>query len=126
MAEETKVSLYIGTDFDYAFHILNEAKTQAIDITGWTLSWMLKRKATDEDVDALLVKTTTAGGVVIAGAFNATPGLNLQRATVTVQDTDTDALAAASCRFELKRMDAGVETVLADGPLTLKRSVHHT
>ena len=45
---------------------------------------------------------------------------------MTVLDTDTDAIAPGLYHYELKRTDAGFETPLALGTLTLKRGVHRT
>lgn len=119
--------LPIGTDFSYPYHIYtSSAQTTSLDITGFALSWMLKRKLTDADAAASLTKTTANGGIAIAGAFNATPGSNLQRATVTVLDTNTDSLAPGIYHWELKRTDAGLETRLAYGRVELVRGVHRS
>lgn len=125
MAKETATTLFIGTDHQFKYHIQNDAETAALDVTGWALSWMIKRSKNHSDAEALLTKTTTGGGVVIAGTFNADPALNLQRATVSIFDTDTDGQPAGVRYYELKRMDAGSETILAYGELELLRSVHH-
>lgn len=84
---------------------------------------MVKLAPSDADAAALVTKTTAAG-IAIAGAFNSVPGTNAQRATVTVDDTDTATLTAGVRAWELKRTDAGYETVLAYGALTLRRGVH--
>jgi hypothetical protein len=123
MAKETAATLFLGTDYEYPFTILNAAETAAINISGWTLSWMVKRKKTDTDANALLTKTTSSG-ITISGTWNTDPDVNTQVATVAVADTDTDTLPAGLGHYELKRTDAGSETVLAYGPLELKRSVH--
>lgn len=121
MAKETAATLWSGTDFQYIFHILNDAETAAVNIAGWTLSWKVKIKRSHADGDAVLTKTPT-----IAGTYNADTTLNLQRATVSVEDVDTDSLAARTYVYELKRMDAGAETILAYGDLELSQSVHRS
>ena len=127
MAKQTTLNPYfLGTDFAYVFHIQNAAETASIDIAGWALSFMLKNRQTDADLSALLTKTTAAGTVSISGAFNATPATNTQRATVTIADTDTDALATGVKHWELKRTDAGLEAILAYGSVELRRGVHRT
>ena len=127
MAKETNLTgddgYWLGTDFSYAYHIKNEAEDTSIDITGYALSWMVKRNASDADADAL-VTYTTASGITIAGTFNATPASNTQRATVAVVDTDTHNLPPGLYRYELKRTDAGAETILAFGPIQCKQGVH--
>lgn len=125
MAKETNgVPLGIGEDLTFPYTILNATETTAIDITGWALSWMVKRAAADPDGAAILTKTTSAG-IVISGVFNAAPATNTQVATVTVADTDTEPLSPGPYVYELKRTDAGAETTLAYGTLTLLQRVHH-
>lgn len=125
MAKETNLELYTNTDRDYEFPVLDETETTAINITGWALSFMIKRSIEDPDRHALVTKTTGAG-IVISGSFNVDPTLNTQLATVSVADSDTERLTAAPCVYELRRTDAGFETPLAFGKLSLKQSVHRT
>ena len=130
MAKQTTLpAYYLGTDFAYIFEILNEAETAALDIGGWALSFMVKRDREDSDAAALITKTTGDGAIVIAGVFDAVPATNQQRATVTIADSDTDPTDPAmrgTKWWELKRTDAGLETVLADGTVPFRRGVHHT
>jgi hypothetical protein len=125
MAKETTTldPLFLGTDHEYIFDIRDEAEAVSLDINTWDLSWMLKRKLPDEDANALLTKTI-GSGITVAGTFNADPASNAQRATTVIVDTDTDTLRPATCHWELKRTDAGFETVLAYGTVELKRGVH--
>lgn len=112
-----------GTDFTYPCEILNGAETAAIDITGWALSWLVKRYKADADVAALITKTTSSG-IAIAGSYNATPASNTQRATITVEDTDTTSLSPGLYYHELKRTTSGSETVLITGLFELADTVH--
>lgn len=123
MAKDTALELYIGTDHQFAFHVKDDDEDVAIDITAFALSFMVKRHRSDVDADALITKTT-ASGIAIAGTFNSAPGSNLQRATVTLADTDSSALAPGVRHYELKRTDDGFETVLAYGTFTFRRGVH--
>lgn len=126
MAIETATELFIGADHQFPCTIYtSNAQTACVNIAGWGLSWKVKRSLDDPDSKSLVTKTTAAG-IVISGAFNATPAVNTQLATVTVEDIDTDGLQAGVYHHELKRTDAGFETVLAYGPLTLLRGVHRT
>lgn len=118
------VQLKIGTDHRYEYRIGNAANTLAVDITGWAMSWMVKRHAYDLDAAAVLVKTTAAGGVTITGIFNETLTLNAQVARVTISDDDTAALLPNLYVYELKRTDAGFETPLSAGFLELDYAVH--
>jgi hypothetical protein len=123
MAKETPAEYFIGTDHQFVYEILDDDESAAIDVTSWALSWMWKRRASDPDERAVLTKTS-GSGIAVAGTYNADPDVNLQRATVTVEDTDTLTVAAGLYVFELKRTDAGFETVLAYGALTVRRGVH--
>jgi hypothetical protein len=125
MAKETALELYLGTDHTFIHQCLNEDEDAVIEITGWALSWMIKRSRSQVDASAVLTKTTSSG-IAISGTYNADPDVNTQLATVTIADTDTDALTAGSCIWELKRTDAGSETILGYGPITLIRSVHRS
>lgn len=124
MAKETAIELWRATDFSYEYTIKNAAESQCINISGWALSWMIKRRKSDLDASALLVKTTAVGGIAIAGVFNVDPALNAQVATVTIADTDTTTIAEGLHYWELKRTDDGFETVLAYGRIDLRRPVH--
>jgi hypothetical protein len=129
MAKETILDpYYLGTDFGFPFLILNKDETASLDITAWSLSFMYKADRADLDGAALLTKTTALGGIAIAGTFDASPDptVNLQRATVSILDTDTDSMTPRIVYWELKRTDPGVETVLADGTQELRRGVHRT
>jgi hypothetical protein len=102
---------------DYAVNPLNGAVTGTLqDITGWTLSWLVKRKASDLDAAALITKTTTSGIALT------TPASGL--CTITVADTDTDSIPAGTYHHELKRMDSGFESVLIQGRVVLRGAVH--
>jgi hypothetical protein len=124
MAIKTNLTLQTGTDHRYEFAILDSAQTAAVDISGWALSWMLKRTPQVADAQASLVKSTTVSGITITGTYDASPATNTQRAAVDIADTDTDPLPPSLYFYELKRMDAGLEAVLAYGNLVLVQSIH--
>lgn len=124
MAKETADEIWLGTDLTRSFHIKDEAETTSINITGFALSYMVKRDKDDADASAILTKTTAGGAIVIAGSFNATPASNAQRATLTLADTDTSSLYGGLYHWELKRTDDGSETVYAYGRMTFIRGVH--
>ena len=109
---------FIGEDKSLPFTIYQSDKRTIQAITGWTLSWMLKRSLADADVDALLTKTTTSGISLT------TPASGL--CTVTIADTDTDSIEPGRYYHELKRMDDGNETVLSQGRCVLRRGVHRS
>ena len=124
MSKVTNTSLVLGTDFQYPLHVQNGAETASIDITGWTISWMLKKNKSDADAAAIITKTTATSALAIAGTFNAMSATNTQRATLTLTDTDTASLNPGLYRYEFKRTDDGFETPLAEGLFELKHGVH--
>lgn len=119
MAKQTALKLFLGEDKQLQFSILNDAETAAVDITGWSCDFMIKRRKSDLDANAVLTKTASVSGI-----FNASPALNTQIAIVFILDTDTTALAEGLCLYELKRMDANFETVLSYGTIELMKAVH--
>ena len=134
MAKLTATELWIGEDHQFKFTVLDDEEVVAIDITTWSLSWMVKRRRSHADSLALLLKVTTGGapGIVIGGTFNAAPETNTQVATVSVDDIDTDgsglvaAIQPVLAYYELKRMTPGGEAPLAYGPLVFRQGVHRT
>lgn len=85
-------------------------------MTGWALSWVMKRNASDADASAILTKTTAGGGITLTSA---------SRARVVIAAGDTDGtVRPRQYWIELKRTDAGNERVLARGLGKLQRSAH--
>jgi hypothetical protein len=117
------VELFLGEDRSFPIHIKNADETVSIDIAGWGLSWIIKRRASDSNGNAILRKTTGAG-IAITGTFDANPVTNTQRATVSVADTDTEAKDPGLYLWELKRTDANQETILAYGRILFVGSAH--
>lgn len=114
----TSASQYFtGEDKALAFTIYQGRSSTVQDITGWALSWMVKARKTDADSAALVTKTT-ADDIALT-----TPASGL--CTVTVTDSDIANLTGdVTYWHELKRTDAGNETVLAQGTFTLSQAVH--
>jgi hypothetical protein len=67
MAKETALSCFLDTDRAFPFAIRDSTELVPIDVTGYALSWMLKRNRYAPDSEALIEKTTANGGLVIAG-----------------------------------------------------------
>lgn len=122
---------FTGTDKILTFEILDSDPTAnpnaaPIDLTTWTLNWMVKRNPKTVDASALLTKAA-GSGLSLVGIFNSVRATNTQRVRVVVSDTDlqTAALkAVVEYRHELKRMDAGSEEVLVFGTMVLMQAVH--
>lgn len=87
------------------------------NVTGWSLSYMLKDSPADADSAARITKTT-ASGIALT-----TPASGI--VTVSISDTDTESLVADALYYqELKRTDSGFETVLSQGTVRLRQSLH--
>jgi hypothetical protein len=117
---------FIGEDKLLVFGPVLDANGAGVDISGWALSWKLKRELSDADVDAVRSKTTGSGAINVIGTYDATLANNTQRIRVTVLDTDTDDVRERLYYHELKRTDAGLETVLTFGTARLLRGVHRS
>lgn len=112
LGEDKRLSVAVYADRD---------RTVPLNVTGMAMSWKL---ATAAGVAAAVTKTTGGGGIAITGVFNADPALNSQRVEVTVDDNETDALAATTWWHELKRTDPGLEAILVHGSVVLLGPVH--
>ena len=94
------------------------------NISGWALSFMVKRNKQDSDAMAKFTKTV-GSGVVIQGTFNASQGLNTQRAVASLTKTElATMLSTVTYYYEWKRTDTNVETVLAHGTFSVRQGVH--
>lgn len=124
MANKTNVEFFQSDDVLLQFAILNASQTLAVDVSTWSISFMLKRVLRDLDVAKLLEKTTASGDVFLVGTFDPDPTVNTQRVRVKVNAADLATIEPGVCKYELKRMDASFEAVLAYGNATLIRSVH--
>lgn len=82
------------------------------DITGYALQYILRRRADDPAEE--IAKTTSSGIAITDGTGGA--------CEVTINDTDTDALAAVQYFQTIRRTDEGSETVLAFGSVVLKKA----
>lgn len=90
-----------------------------VNVSGWSLTWALRLKDNSAD-PALIQKSTGGSGITVEGTFNSNPALNTQLVVIQLEDSDsynppTVELKAARYRHSLKRMDAGIETVLFFG-----------
>jgi len=107
---------FTGEDKTITATIYQADGTTPQNITGWSLSYLWKRAKTDADAEAVLVKTTTAGITLTTPVSG--------ECTITIADTDTDGLVARQYWHELKRTDAGSETVLTTGTVELQQAAH--
>jgi hypothetical protein len=109
---------FVGEDKSLIVTVYQQDKRTLQNITSWSLSWMLKEHLSDADNVALLTKTTSSGITLT------TPTSGV--CTVSIADTDTDSIVPGRYYHELKRTDAGNETVLSHGRCVLRRGVHRS
>ena len=107
---------YQNTDYPFEVQAV-DTNGDPVDISGMALSWLLKRRSSDPDANAIITKTTSAGIVITDGPN----GICL----VTVSADDTDGTVKPGVYVhELKRTDAGNERVIINGLAVLRRSAH--
>lgn len=134
------ITINFDTDVELPFVIwdgdgLTDAQLQAQidagtasrkDVTGWDLAFAMRKKVNSAD-PPLITKSTSVGGIAIEGTFGGSPD---QLVVVSIDDTDTydpDSsptveIKAGNYVYALKRVGAGVETVLVEGTLTVHRT----
>jgi len=117
MIPESSIRIVRGTDISLRFTMMNVTA-----ITGWAVTWTLK-KLSQGSLGSALISKTVGSGVALTDTTN---GI----ITVTIEDSDTDSLVLnsdldneESYLWDLKRTDAGSETVLARGDLVLLRPI---
>lgn len=107
-------ALFVGEDKTVRLELLTgnpalDNTSVPVDMAGWAMVFDVRSKDTSDD-PAILSKTP-----VVSGAYNAVRATNVQRAFVTLTDTDMDLVREKRYRFSWKRIDPGNETVLAWG-----------
>ena len=114
--------VFLGEDKILEFAIYaDHAMTTPVDVSGWDLIWVLRKK--DGSADPALIEKETGDGITVVGAFDSDPAANTQRVRVTLLDTDTYdpeaspavELRKGKYRHSLKRLDDGSETILVFG-----------
>jgi phenylpyruvate tautomerase PptA (4-oxalocrotonate tautomerase family) len=110
---------FIGEDKTIPFEIYSSDEATMQNITGWALAFYIRQR---DGSDKKLLTKTTVSGITIAGSYNADQSTNTQRATVSIDDTDTDHWQPGGYSYALWRTDASNETVLAYGTLHLKKA----
>lgn len=106
---------FTNSDKVLSFAVKQSDGESVQDISGWSLSWVLKKYRTTPDASALVSKT--GSDITIT---NGPLGL----CELTVEDEDTADIPAGLYVHELKRIDAGAETPLCEGTAVLLQSAH--
>lgn len=117
MAVETNITKgqwFIGSDLVLRFNIKQEDLITPQDMTGWTLSFVLREKTQDGTIK---ISKTTSSGIALANGS----GTN-DRANVTIQRADTLALREGIYWYALWRSDDPNDTVLAYGSAYLTKA----
>lgn len=110
---------FTGEDRVLEFTIYQADGTTPQDISGWELSWFLKRSKKDADSAAVLAKTNDGSPsdvTIVDGPAG--------RVDVLINADDTLDLVARVYRHELKRMDTGEKTIESYGDATLQQALH--
>ncbi len=106
---------FTASDFPFEVQVL-DVDGDPENITGWAMSWVMKKKATMADANAAIKKVTANAGITIS---NAAEGICLVH--VLAEDS---AVTNGTYVHELKRTDAGSQRVLVRGLAVLRKGTH--
>lgn len=104
MATSANISFYKGEDIT-----LTVTMSPVTNITGWTLQFMVKKQYGDATAQ---ITKTVGSGITITDATNGV-------FTVAIARADTSGLDPGVYVFDIQRTNAGNQTVLTIGNLTL-------
>jgi hypothetical protein len=110
---------FLGENKVLRFEIFGADDVTPIDVATFAMKWAAARKRTGE---VLIEKTTADDEIEVTGVFDVDPVVNTQRVEVTVDDSDTDDLAAGVYDHALKRMDTDDEGILSWGDLRFRQA----
>lgn len=117
--------LVIGTaEPKPAYQVLSEDGSEAINVTGFTFSWMLKRDLEDEDADA--IAHIVNADINVTGTFDADPDVNEQRVIPNLLAVHTAGEEPGYVYGELRRTNSGFERVVDKRKFALVRGVHRS
>lgn len=106
-----------NTDFAVECFITAADGVSAENVTGWSLSWMLKKRSRDADAAALITKNTVSGITIVDGAAG--------HVRVTIHAADTASpFVGGQYRHELKRTDVGFKNILIEGEFYIGQALH--
>lgn len=111
-------TLFVGEDKIVELELVDDpdaASPVPVNMAGWEVLFDVRSK----DASSTAIFTKTAA---IVGIYNAVRASNTQRARVTLTDTEMNTVKQKTYRHSWKRMDDGVETVLARGPFTPEKA----
>ena len=107
---------YIGEDTVITFDVVEDDEITPQNMAGWGLTWEMKALPSTPSASAVITKTVGSG--IAIGNGSATD----DRATVTIDDDDTEGLTPGVYYHQLRRTDAGTEVILTVGDALLRAS----
>lgn len=107
--------LFVGEDKTLVLELIDTAGLP-VNMAGWALVFDVRKKD-NSAAPAIFSKTPT-----ITGVFNAARATNTQRATVSLSDDELNTITNITYRHSWKRIDAGIETVVAYGPMIVEKA----
>lgn len=100
-------------------HILEypgDASSAVVNVSGFAMTCEV-RTALDA-ASPVFTLTTSGGEITVGGVFNASQALNTQYVDIFISDTNSLLLVPPGTYYwALKRMDAGLETIIAFGTM---------
>lgn len=117
---------FLGEDKVLRLKVYEQDGTTPINVDGWSLLYVLRKKDKDPD-PPILSKTTTGSSpkISIEGTFNIDPEANMQVVLVTFDSDDTTNLEAKTYRYSIKRTDSGNERILTYGGQEFLQATAH-
>jgi hypothetical protein len=109
MSATNSITIYKGESIVQPFTHVIEGTTTPVNITGWTITFTLKRKATD--TSALL----TATAQIVSGSAGTY--------TISLTHAQTAALYAGTYAYDIQRTDTGSEAVISIGIFSVSQEV---
>lgn len=106
--------LFVGEDKTFRLEVLLPTLLP-VDATGWSILFDIRVKDTSSEY--IISRTAT-----LTGVYSPVRGTNTQRAVVVLTDTDLNLFHAKTYRYSWKRMDDGLETVLAYGDFSPQKA----
>ena len=107
---------FIGEDTVITIDVVADDGVTPQNMAGWSLAWELKPLPSTAVASANISKTVGSG--ITIGDGSATD----DRATITIDDDDTEGLDAGVYYHQLRRTDAGAEVILTVGDALLRAS----
>jgi hypothetical protein len=116
----SELEMYRGDDESFDIAVTKDGI--AVDLTGASIRFTAKRRATDVDLEAVIAKTSAvAGGIVVTNALG-----GIARVDIVPADTE-DLTASARLIWDLQAVDGtGKVRTLADGTLIVHADVSRT